>query len=226
MKFFKLLLFGILVVSCSKTDPPKPPGVTSLVFPEQNSICTTGVSLTPTESRVSFRWLSATDTESYELSVTNLNSNTTQRISTSELTADVVLEKGAPHSWEVTSRNNQVSETTPSANWVFYNAGSQISHPPFPSQIILPKSGATVFRSSDNTILLEWQGFDVDGDIAEFEVYADEQESADVLITTTNPSVNSFKFDVEANTIYYWKVVCKDEEGNVSTSNIYSFKVL
>ncbi|MGB5170345.1 hypothetical protein [Eudoraea sp.] len=226
MKFFTLLLFGILVVSCSKSDPPKPPGVTSLVFPEQNSICTTGVSLTPTSSRVTFNWLSATNTESYELSVTNLNTNSTQRINTTELSADVVLEKGAPHSWEVTSGNNQVSETTPSANWLFYNAGSQISHPPFPTQIVLPKSGATVFRSSDNTILLEWQGFDVDGDILEYEVYADQQASANVLITTTNESTNSFKLPVEANVIYYWKVVCKDEEGNVSTSNIYSFKVL
>jgi len=226
MRFFRLLILGIFALSCSKDSPPNPPGVTSLVFPEQNSICTTGVSLTPTASRVTFNWLSAANTNSYELSVTNINTNTTQRISTTGLSADVVLDKGTPYSWMVTSSNLEVTETTPSANWLFYNAGSQSTHPPFPAQIILPKSGATVFRSSDNTILLEWQGFDVDGDIAEFEVYADEQESADVLIARTNPEVNTFRLDVEANTIYYWKVVCTDELGNVSTSNIYSFKVL
>lgn len=225
MRLIRFLCIGFIALSCSKSDPPSPPGVTSLVFPEQNSICTTGESLTPTNSRVTFQWQSASSTTSYELSVTNINTNSTQKVTTTELSAEVVLDKGAPYNWMVTSSNNEVTQTTPSAEWVFYNAGSQITHPPFPTQIVLPKSGATVFRDPNNTILLEWQGLDVDDDIQEYEVYAD-KINAEALITTTNASVNRFNFPVDADTVYYWRVVTRDAEGNVSSSNIYSFKVL
>ncbi len=226
MRILNFVLIGVLVLSCSKSKAPAVPGVATLVFPEQNSICTTGEDLSATNSRVTFSWLSAPNTTSYELSVTNLNTNTTETMNTTALAADMVLVKGTPYNWRVTSSNNEVTQTTPSAVWVFYNAGSQTSHPPFPTQIILPKSGATVFRDPDNTILLRWEGFDVDNDIVEYEVYADKTVAAESLITTTNASTRSFKLSVDADSVYYWKVVARDSEGNIATSNVYSFKVL
>lgn len=226
MRIFSLILVGILVLGCKKKDPPKPPESARLVFPQINSECTAGVSLNETTSQVEFQWLAANFAETYELRVTNLNTNITQTISTQSLTATLPLAKGAPFSWFVNTKNSQIAQTTASETWRFYNAGFETTHPPFPPQLLSPKSAESVFKDVNNEVTLDWQGADVDNDLNGYELYFSVETPPLTLIETTAANSTSRKVSVTSNTVYYWRVVAKDNEGNTADSGIFSFKVL
>ena len=57
---------------------------------------------------VEFKWQQAANTDTYELRVSNLNTSTTQTISTSALSAKLPLQKGALYSWLVNTKNAAV----------------------------------------------------------------------------------------------------------------------
>ena len=225
MRFIMIILAAYCLSGCGK-DSPKGPAVVKLLFPEQNSECTTGIDLNETTSRVEFLWQKAANTDSYELRVTHSLTNVTQTVSTSQLSAELPLQKGAPYSWLVVSRNTDTQESAVSDSWQFYNAGSVRSYAPFPAGIISPKSGATVFRDINNEVVLEWAGADVDNDITGYELYFSTENPPLTLFSQPGASTTSIKVSVQANTAYYWQIITIDSEGNRSDSGSYGFKVL
>ncbi len=218
-------MLAVLCLGACGKDSPNPPSAAKLLFPELNSECTTGVDLNETTSRVEFLWQKAADTDTYELRVTHLMTNVTQTVSTAQLSAELPLQKGAPYSWVVISRNTETQETAISSSWRFYNAGSVRSYAPFPAEIIAPKSGATLFRDINSEVVLEWVGVDIDNDIAGYELYFS-TVNPPVLFSEPTASTTSIKVSVLANTVYYWKIITTDSEGNRSDSGVYGFKVL
>ena len=68
------------LVGCKKKSNPEPPEAVNLVFPNRDSECTTGTDLNPDTSEVEFQWTASNNTESYELRVTNINTDITQTI--------------------------------------------------------------------------------------------------------------------------------------------------
>lgn len=226
----KLIFMGILaglLAACSKDDPPPPvPGAAALLFPENNSLCVTGISQSETTSEVTFRWQAATDADTYELVVTPLGSAGVQRQITSGLSLALVLEKGAPYSWQVTSINNQSREETPSPVWQFFNAGSEVSYPPFPALLLEPSSGASVLPNATGQILLRWELADPDNDLVECEVYLGTDPSDLPFLVVLGPTAESLQVQVEAGTVYYWRILSEDAQGNTSLSGLYSFRVL
>jgi hypothetical protein len=225
MRVILIVFISLLFTACKK-DSPKPPEAAVLTSPEQNALCTTGVTITPTTSRVEFIWQTANNTNTYELRVTNLLTGNTQTVNTQSTSAELILDKGAPYSWVIITRNTEVQETVSSTTWQFYNAGSQITHAPFPAQIIAPFSGASVVRDINGEITLEWSGADVDNDIAGFEVFVDTSSPPGVLAASPSPTVSTIKIITIANSVYYWKVITIDSEGNRSDSGVYSFRAL
>lgn len=225
MRVILIVFIGLLFTACKK-DSPKPPSAAVLIFPEQNSLCTTGVSITPTSSRVEFIWQTANNTDTYELRVTNLLANVTQTVNTQATSAEITIDKGTPFSWQVITRNTQVQETASSAVWQFFNAGSQISHAPFPAQIVAPLSGASVVSDINSEIELEWSGADVDDDLVGYDIYVETVSPPQVLVASPAATVSSIKVNIIPNTVYYWKVISKDAEGNTSDSGVYSFRAL
>lgn len=225
MRVILIIFIGLLFTACKK-DSPKPPSAAVLIFPEQNSLCTTGVTITPTSSRVEFIWQTANNTDTYELRVTNLLANVTQTVNTQATSAEVTIEKGTPFSWQIITRNTQVQETASSATWQFFNAGSQISHAPFPAQIVAPLSGASVVSDINSEIELEWSGADVDDDLVGYEIFVDTVPPPQVLVASPAATVSSIKVNTIPNKVYYWKVISRDAEGNTSDSGIYSFRAL
>lgn len=222
-----LIVCSILLFGCGrKDDPGARPERVLLVYPESNSDCNTGIDIDDLSSRVEFKWQASNNTEIYELRATNLNTGVTQTISTQSLSAKLPLQKGAPYSWFVTSKNSEVSETAISEVWSFYNSGNVTSHAPFPAGIISPKSGASVFKDINNEIILEWSGADLDDDLLRFEIYFSTENPPTILVGNTAKDETTFKVSVLSNMIYYWQVVSKDREGNTSDSGIYEFKVL
>ncbi|PKB42214.1 hypothetical protein AX016_0377 [Cellulophaga sp. RHA19] len=219
-----LILVCLLALSCSKSSP-KPPTTPELLFPLKSSECTTGVTLgTTNTSEVELAWNASARTDLYEVKITNLNTNLTQTLSTTTTKQKVVLDKGVAYSWFVTAKNDEVSETTASEIWKFYNAGSQTTYPPFAAEIISPKSGQTVFKDTNNDVALEWLAEDVDNDIANYKVYFGTTTPPSGLLATNAPNNTTVKVGVVINTVYYWKVVTTDAEGNASDSGVYQFK--
>lgn len=226
----RFLFLGICMMiactSCKKKRTPSPPEAVQLVFPEQNSECTTGLSLGQETSQVEFRWSAADNTETYELRVTNTATGTVQTITSSTTSTKLPLEKGEQFSWIVRSKNSQVDQTVSSEVWNFYNSGSRTTFAPFPASNVSPVSSENVFKDINNEVTLSWTASDLDNDIVGFEVYFSVEAIPVDLIRALQPSVNSIKVSVTANTVYYWSIVVIDAEGNKSNSGIYNFKVL
>ncbi|WP_190810754.1 hypothetical protein [Flagellimonas sp. S3867] len=218
---------GLLVIlwSCGSDDPPPAPGGTNLVFPDQNSECTTGISVNETLSQVTFQWQTSANTDSYTLSVVNLETNIPQTISTAANSASLSIVKGAPYSWSVTSLNSKSDQVATSETWLFYNAGSQTTYAPFPAQLVSPVSGSTVQKNIDNEVMLVWLGADVENDITGFEVFFSTSNPPTTSVGTTAANTMELSVGVESGMIYYWKVITTDAEGNNSDSGVFEFRV-
>lgn len=221
-----VVCIAMAFTGCKKKSSPVPPEAVQLIFPEQNSECITGISLGKQTSQVEFKWSAADNTETYELRVTNTSTNTVQTIVSSTTSAKLPLAKGEQFSWLVRSRNSQVEQTVSSDLWSFYNSGSRTTFAPFPATIVSPASSDNVFKDVNNEVTLTWSASDLDDDIISYEVYFSVETPPIDLVRTLQPTVTSVKVSVTADTVYYWRVVVIDAEGNKSDSGIYNFKVL
>nr|WP_299382770.1 hypothetical protein [Allomuricauda sp.] len=223
-----LMILCILVSlqSCKKSDdtPPAPEGA-NLVFPLENSECTTGVSVNEALSQVTFEWQASANTDSYTLNVVNLETNIPQTISTAATQASLSIEKGTPFSWSVTSLNSNTDQVATSSTWLFYNAGAQTNYAPFPAQLVSPISGSTVQKSLSNEVLLEWSGADVENDIVSFQLFFADQNPPETSAGTLDAETMELSVAVLSDTIYYWRVITTDEQGNTSDSGVFDFKV-
>ncbi len=224
MRVFSLVLVGMLLFGCKK-DAPKPPEAVLLSLPAKNSECAPVQTSSESANVVRFAWFAGDHVETYELRVTNLITGTTQTKITKLLTETLPLQKGTPFSWVVVSKNTQVQETATSQKWMFYNPGSQTSYAPFPAEIVSPKLSESVFKDINNEVTLEWSGSDIDNDIAGYDLYFSTETPPATLINTLASGSSKEKVSVSSKTVYYWKVVTKDENGNSSDSGIFSFKV-
>ena len=226
MRIVFILLFGILLMGCKKKSSPKSPEIAQLVFPNKSSECTTGNDLNENTSEVEFKWMASDHTETYELKVTNLNSNVTQTINTKALSAKLPIAKGEPFEWFVRSKNTKVVDIATSETWRFYNAGQEASYAPFPAEGVHPKSGASVFKDINNEVTLEWFGDDIENDIESYELYFSTDSPPETFIEAFTANKNSKNVTVASSTTYYWKVITIDRQGHKSDSGTFLFKVL
>ena len=223
-----ILAMGIaLLVGCSKDDPPpSTPGAVNLVFPENNSLCITGISQGPATSQVTFRWNAASNADSYEVLVSPLDALGVERKTTTGLSIDFVIDKGTPYSWQVRAINEDSGAATPSEIWQFFNAGSTLTYPPFPARLLEPASGAPVFPDQDGEALLVWEVADPDNDLDEIEVYYGTDPEALPLLAALCCQADRIRVSIRSGEVYYWQVLCRDKEGNTSRSGISSFRAL
>ena len=231
---YLLALFTfVFLMSCgggdsAPTPTPAPviktPGKTSLVAPLNAKTCEEGTNTSATQSTVTFSWNSASDTESYELRITNLN--TSEVITQTGITAtsaSVTLTRGIPYSWSITSKNKGAT-TTDSDIWKFYLAGVGVTnYAPFPAAAVSPLPGTTV-TPTNGKVTLTWDTSDVDGGTLTHTLYLDTVDGKQTPLTAnSNLTVKTKEVSVAANTIYYWRVVTSDGS-NTATSIVYSFK--
>ena len=240
LRFFSFLFAFTLIVSCGGgggEDPgggdpggggstPNPPGKATPTAPANNKTCETGTSVSNTQSSVTFSWNSSADTESYDLRVTNLNTNgVTNKTGLTTTSTTMTLDKGVPYSWNITSKNTKTTTTTTSDTWKFYLAGTGITnYAPFPADLKTPTSGSTVERT-DGKITFTWEGSDPDsGDTLGYTLYVDKTDGKQTPPSTqTGLSANTLDVALDADMVYYWRVKTTDGT-NSSYSIVYSFK--
>lgn len=240
----KYFIFIILIILCScgggdssdenisvpgtvTPEPIDPPSAATLVFPKKDEVCEPGTSESDTKSKINFQWNSATNADTYDLKITNLDKNSVTEITNiSGISNEVSLDKGAPYSWEVKSKRSGTSETSLSSNWKFYLSGDGLTnHPPFPSKLISPRSGTT-FSSSTTVVELSWEGSDPDNDSILYTLFVDNKNGLqNALSENINLRVSSKSIEVKSSKIYYWRIKATDTNGNSSYSLVYTFSV-
>ena len=224
------MMLGSVMLSCSDDDDagittPEPPGMASLVLPQDNTECEVG-DVVANMAEVFFEWNEAGNAESYDLVITNLATQEVKQrpnLNTTEIM--VRLERGNAYSWMVVAKN-EGEETTASDSYRFYVAGEPGSNNvPFPATLMSPESGATI-SSVDGKVTLEWHAAatDTDGDALTYTLFADtvdgNQEPPEEWMGITETSL---EIEVEPNSVYYWHVETTDGK-NTAISNTYSFR--
>jgi hypothetical protein len=219
----------VLLFSCDGSNNPLPeeeeqienPVAATLVFPVNNTECQEGTIINDTQSRVVFQWNASEHTDSYQVNLENLDDATQfmHESDTNEL--QIVIERGTAYRWSVISKSEVTDETAESEMWKFYNAGAGvINYAPFPPDLINPENNETIAVGS-GSILLEWEAFDIDGDIVSYEVFMDTNNPPMASRGTTSDS--EITLDVAASTTYYWFVQVTDSANNTSKSDVFGF---
>ena len=242
---FLYILSFVFIVSCSAEDDdsgtttppvtqqpapaPTPqvpsPGKSSLSAPENNEVCYEGEEVDDSNSEVTFSWDASSDTDSYDLVITNQETSQSQTESGITSTSKAVtLATDVSYSWKIVSKANDTSDTTDSDTWQFYLAGDgQENYAPFPATILSPSSGAAV-DTNNGSITLSWEGNDPDeGDSLTYTIYFDEVDGLQDPIEEDS-SETELEVSVESGTTYYWRVKTSDGKSS-SFTLVYSFIV-
>lgn len=226
-----IVLLSFLGVSCSKDTPggggggttptptAKTPGKAVLTSPANNKTCEE----VNTSGQVTFSWNASTDTDKYDLKITNLNTQgVTNQNNITTTSKAVTLTKGIPYSWSITSKN-EGTKTTTSDTWQFYLAGDGVvNYAPFPATAVSPSPGASVARTSGK-VTVEWSGSDADDDTLTYTLEMDTTDGIQGTVIADDISASSVEVSVEADTVYYWRVISSDGQ-NTSTSIVYTFR--
>ncbi|SMC72511.1 hypothetical protein [Cellulophaga tyrosinoxydans] len=223
---FLTVLSSVILFSCSSGSDngngEEAPFAATLIFPENNKKCTEGIAINSTQSTINFRWNTSKNSDSYEVNVRDLSTNSILKKVSNTNTIDISLKRDAGYEWFVISMNTLSPENATSEKWKFYNQGEgDKNFAPFPAEAIYPTRGAVL--SSPGTINLEWKGTDVDNDIISYEVFFDTQPNPAISLGKTQQL--KLSTTVISGKTYYWIVKITDAFGNTSTSEIFDFKV-
>ncbi|MDO6471431.1 hypothetical protein [Maribacter sp. 1_MG-2023] len=216
----KLFLMGLLVASCDGKDdnnnnPPeeteKELGAFNLEFPENNLICTEGEDNGNDGVSIEFQWSASTNATSYELEITNQETNSTDTRTVTTTSLAVGLPKGTQFSWTVTAILG--AKTLASDSWNFYSVGTSTENfAPFPAEISVSDNG-------DGTVNVSWVGEDLDDDLVSYDVYIGTSGNLELILeNTTNENTN---YNITAGQQYIVEIVSKDSNDNTSTSRTY-----
>lgn len=230
MKLSQLFISALtitLISACGgNDDQPSAPEAVQLVFPENNSECLEGAPVAGNTnlSTVTFTWTDAPRATSYELQLKNLLTGNKQQFTSANNALQITLNKNTPYEWQVFSISSSLpSEKIGSAIYRFYNAGEGVqSYAPFPAVHLFPKSGQTVY-TADGSLLLQWQGSDIDGDIASYEVLLDGSNPPTTSVGKGFTAAELRIENLQKQTVYYWLVITTDAQGNTSRSEPASF---
>jgi hypothetical protein len=220
-KLFIFLL--ILCIGCRK-DPEPLPGKAVLLLPSNNEICANGIIVSTSRTKILFKWDAAKNSNSYVLSIKNLDNGQISTHSTDKTQLEIELDRNLAYSWFITSKNTQINKEISSDLWKFYNpAPAQTSFSPFPAELTAPRYGE-VIPLSTAMVTLRWSAIDPDGDIDSYDVYLG-NTNVPVLFRSGLKTAVLADLLLDRNKTYYWKIITRDTKGNRSNSDVYLFKL-
>lgn len=235
-----IIAMCMMVTACGKggdsggndtpVTPPPPtvpvPEAAVLVAPANNNACLNGIPASNNKVTISFSWQAAKNAEFYLINVKNLQTNemVTYRENSTSTSFDVV--EAQPYSWYIESQSSKTAATAKSAVWKFYAASDATSnYAPFPAVIVAPAANSIIAAggAAKVSVVLKWDGADIDKDITSYSVYLDATNSTTNIIPSTANTTETVSLD--AGKTYYWHVVTVDATGNTSDSGISSFTI-
>lgn len=218
-----IILLLIFCIGCRK-DPEPLPGKAPLLFPRNNEICADGLIISASRSKILFKWEASTNTDSYVLSIKNLESGQISTHVTDKTQLEIELDRNLAYSWFILSKNTKINKEISGDIWKFYNPGpAQTSFSPFPAELIAPRYGE-VIPPATTTVTLRWAATDPDGDIDSYDVYLG-NTNVPVLYKSALKLPILSDLVLDRNKTYYWKINTRDLKGNRSNSDVYVFKL-
>jgi hypothetical protein len=230
-KIIYLASISLLFLSCGgggSDGPaltPEPtntaPTVPSLVAPTNNLLCINNM--------VTFEWGASTDAENnpivYQLQIATDNqfSQTIPTTPVSSRTQTVPLDKGKAYYWRVKASDSKNASSAYSNTFSFYTEGAAVAnHLPFLPELIQPEINSTI---TGTTAVLKWAASDVDAtDVLTYDVYLDTTNPPIAKISENKTSTTFEATALKTATIYYWKVVVKDNKGGETIGQVWNFR--
>ena len=219
MRVIILTMVFCVLISCKPdTDIAQTvlsqPSKVELIFPENNSVCTTGTILSESQSEVVFEWSNAEIGDLYELHLTNMETGEESIYQSANSSMAITLYRGTPYRWEVSTFLLETNEATKSDFAAFYNAGEGITtHIPFPASAIYPRNGEHLLASTQSTTL-QWSAEDLDNDIVAYDIYFG-TINPPMLFAENNTNQALENVSVESGQSYYWSISTRDSQGNI-----------
>lgn len=214
----KLIALSVVLTACGGKDSnqeqsqaqSKELGNFSLVFPDNNLICTEGDDKGNNEVAINFLWNRSSNATSYNLEIKNQDNQEVTNISSNLPEKVVTLARDSQFSWTVTAILGDKSKK--SEQWNFYSEGTaQDNFAPFPAEI-------SIEDNRDGTVKINWPSTDLDDDIKSYHVFFGTQPEPEPIlenVTYTSLMAQSISY----NTDYYLKVITTDLRGNTATSS-------
>lgn len=193
------------------------PGAANLTAPANSNNCELGSSVDAFTSNVTFNWSASSDTDSYDLTYTNLSTNETlTKTNIKSTSTTILLFKGHPYAWSVKSIKSNSNKAT-SATWKFYLAGNSIlTKVPLAAVLNSP-----VTNGSKTTFT--WTGSDPDpADVLSYTLYVDKIDGKQNPVSS-GLNVETAELTLDSGSTYYWRVKTTDQTNNSSFSSISSF---
>jgi uncharacterized protein (TIGR02145 family) len=192
-----------------------PPAAPSNPSPTNGS---TGQSILPTLS-----W-SCSDPDGDDLKYDvyfGTNSNPSTAISTNQTNATISrsgLNAGTTYYWKIVAKDSKGASTS-GPIWNF-TTNTPVNNPPTAPSSPSPVNGSTGQSTSPT---LSWSCSDPDGDQLTYDIYFGTSSNPTTTIATNQSTTSINQSGLNQNTIYYWKIVAKDNMGATTSGPIWSF---
>ena len=207
------VLFIVLVVSIaySKDDPTSAENRPPEAFQ---------VAATPTQNTILLQWRGVSDPDGDKVSYSI------------ELEGEILIENNIANSYTIENLDYQTTysgrviatDQRGGSRSASYTAttGESLNTAPEMFALLSPTNGITKL---DRQPQFSWEpAVDPDGDAITYDLYLDTSEEPTILVVTEYADTQiSSATDLDANTMYYWKVVAKDGKGGETQSAVFSF---
>ena len=192
------------------------PSVPSLVFPEKDQLCLSNT--------LNFQWSAADDPENdalrynIQISTNRAFTATIEDHTITDTNLELEMQKGQDYYWRVAAIDSEDNRSSYAEANAFYVEGEALeNHIPFQPKLISPDNAASVEGSS---VMLTWEGSDIDADILSFDLYFGTNEQPGLF--EPNISVSQFEVVVQPNQNYYWQIHAHDGFSK-SIGTVWSF---
>ena len=207
------------------TPIPEPqntaPSVPLLVSPTNSKLCVSNALV--------LEWNASTDAENnpvvYQIQVATDNLFT-QIVQTNEGTTrtfSITLEKGKAYYWRVKATDSKNAASAYSATFNFYTEGvAVVNYAPFLPSLLQPDINTTI---SGATATLKWFASDVDAsDVLTYDVFLGTTNPPTVKVVDNKAETTFNAASLQATTLYYWRIVVKDNKGGETRGQVWNFK--
>jgi hypothetical protein len=196
------------------------PGAATLISPPLNNSCESATVVDGFYSKVSFSWTKTSETDTYNLTYTDLSNNDTKtKTSISTNSTEIQLARGKAYAWSVQSINSNSKRGPKSSTSKFYLQGTpKYNNVPLAAVLSNPSV-------SGGDITFTWTGNDPDlGDSLSYTLYVDKVDGKQSPVKT-GLSTNTAQLSLDTGAIYYWRIKSTDQNNNSSFSLISKLNI-
>ncbi len=178
---------------------------------------------------INFEWNASTDTENnpinYQIQIATDNqfSQIVSTTNSTSLTYTATLDKGKAYYWRVKATDSKNASSAFSSTFSFYTEGvAVVNHLPFLPELIQPENSTTI---TGTTATLRWFASDPDtADVLIYDVFLGTSNLPTAKVAENTTSTAFEATSLQAATIYYWRVVVKDNKGGETRGPVWSFR--